>query len=73
MVYFNRNVPNFQRFRFFSLFKGIAYVRTYEESEIGENQLSLDNYVKGYKDIQKQVIQHRIGKVDSYTKVIKRI
>lgn len=73
MVYFNQNVPNFQRFRFFSLFKGITYVRTYEESEIGENQLSLDNYVKGYKDIQKQVIQHRIEKVDSYTKVIKRI
>lgn len=73
MVYFNQNVPNFQRLRFFSLFKGITYVRTYEESEIGENQLSLVNYVKGYKDIQKQGIQHRIEKVGSYTKIIKRI
>lgn len=53
MAYFNQNVPNFQRLRFFSFFKGITYVRTCEESEIGENQLSLDNYVKGYKDIQK--------------------
>lgn len=53
MVYFDQNVPNFQKLRFFSLFKGITHVRTYEESEIGENQLSLDNYVKGYKDVRK--------------------